>query len=538
MTDMNEATANPIAVADYVVVGSGSAGSVLAERLSSDPRNRLIVLEAGGEDNDRRIRTPVTWTQLFRSPIDWDYLTEPQPELNGRRMYWPRGKTLGGSSSMNATVWIRGFAADYDEWAEHAGVQWSFNRIVKYFKQIENVEGAREPHEGVDGPLHISHQRSPHRFTAAWLEAVQQIGYAVERPNLPQPNGFSQTMVTQRRGARWSAADAWLRPALRRKNITLITNATVTRVIFNDKQAVGAEFTTNGRRQLVRARREVILCAGAVNSPQLLMLSGIGDNEHLQRHRIEVVHHLPEVGHNLQDHLAAVLNFDVDGGSLFAAGTPLSIANYLIRRRGMLTSPAGESYGFVRSRPELALPDLELIFAPGPFLDQGIGQPHRHGVALGPILQKPHSRGVISLRSADPKDKPIIDPRYLSDSGGVDRAAMLEGLRMCAKIVDTPALAGVVGAISRPIGATDISETTLEKALYNEGQSFFHPVGTCRMGTDSASVVTPELEVRGVRGLRVADASVMPTITHGHTHAPSVLIGAKAADLIAATHHR
>jgi choline dehydrogenase len=530
---MNEPTGDGLAIADYVVIGSGSAGSVLAERLSADPRNQVVVVEAGGRDTDRRIRTPVTWPQLFRSPIDWDYLTEPQLELNGRRMYWPRGKTLGGTSSMNGTLWVRGFAADYDEWAKHAGVQWSFNRIVKYFRQIENVEGAREPDEGVDGPLHISHQRSPNPFTAAWLQAVQQTGYALERPNLPQPNGFSQTMVTQRRGARWSAADAWLRPALRRKNLILITNATVTRVVFDDKQAVGVEFDYNGRRQFVRARREVVICAGTVNSPQLLMLSGIGDKEHLQRHGIEVVHHLPHVGQNLQDHFAAVLNFDVDGRSLFAAGKPLSIVNYLIRRRGMLTSPAGEAYGFVRSRPELALPDLELIFAPGPFLDQGLGQPYRHGVALGPILQKPHSRGVISLRSADPKDKPIIDPRYLSDPDGVDRDAMLEGLRMCAKIADAPALAGILGPLARPVGATDISEATLEKALHNEGQSFFHPVGTCRMGTDRASVVNPQLEVRGVRGLRIADASVMPIITRGHTHAPSVLIGAKAADLIA-----
>jgi choline dehydrogenase-like flavoprotein len=268
------------------------------------------------------------------------------------------------------------------------------------------------------------------------------------------------------------------------------------------------------------------------------MLSGIGDKEHLQRHRIEVVHNLPDVGQNLQDHLAAVLNFDVDRRTLFAAGKPLSTANYLIRRRGMLTSPAGEAYGFVRSHPELALPDLELIFAPGPFLDQGLGQPQRHGVAFGPILQKPLSRGVISLRSADPKDKPIIDPRYLSDRGGLDRAAMLEGLRMCAKIADAPALAGVLRSIARPIGATDTSEATLEKALYDEGQGFFHPVGTCRMGTDSASVVNPELKVRGVRGLRVADASVMPIVTRGHTHAPSVLIGAKAADLIAESNHR
>jgi choline dehydrogenase-like flavoprotein len=264
------------------------------------------------------------------------------------------------------------------------------------------------------------------------------------------------------------------------------------------------------------------------------MLSGIGDREHLQRNGIEVVHHLPHVGHNLQDHLVAYLGFDVQANTLFGAGRPLQIANYLIRRRGMLTSNQGEAYGFVRSRPELALPDLELFFGPGPFFDQGLGEMYGHAVTFGPILQKPHSRGVISLRSADPKDKAIIDPRYLSDPDGVDRAAMLEGLRMCAKIAVAPALTKLLGSIARPIGATDTSEATLEEALYNEAHSLWHPVGTCRMGTDRASVVTPQLEVRGVRGLRVADASVMPIITRGHTHAPSVLIGAKAADLIAA----
>jgi choline dehydrogenase len=264
------------------------------------------------------------------------------------------------------------------------------------------------------------------------------------------------------------------------------------------------------------------------------MLSGIGDREHLQSHGIEVVHHLPQVGHNLQDHLVAVLGFDVEENTLIGASKPLQIANYLIRRRGMLTSPQGEAYGFVRSRPELALPDLELFFGPGPFFDQGLSEPYGHAITFGSILQKPHSSGRISLRSAEPTDKPIIDPRYLSDSGGLDRTAMLEGLRMCAMIADAPPLTGLLRSIARPIGAIDTSETTLHNALYNEAHSIWHPVGTCRMGTDRASVVSPELEVRGVRGLRVADASVMPVITRGHTHAPSVLIGAKAADLIAA----
>jgi choline dehydrogenase len=530
---MNEPINRPIAVADYVVVGTGSAGSVVAARLSADERNQVVILEAGPKDKDRRIHMPVTWLQLFRSKFDWDYLTEPQPELNGRRIYWPRGKTLGGSSSLNAMMWVRGFAADYDEWAQHAGEEWAFSRVVDYFTRIEKLEGAREPDEGSAGPLYISQQRSPRRSTVAWLAAAEQSGYAIERPNLPEPQGFSEFVVTQRRGARWSAADAYLRPALRRENLTLMTEATVTRVIFEGGRAVGVEFQKNGARQFVRARREVVLCAGTVSSPQLLMLSGIGDAEEIRSHGIEVIHHSPQVGKNLQDHLAAVLGFHTQGDTLFAAGKPRQIANYLIRRRGMLTSPAGEAYGFVRSRPDLALPDLELFFGPGPFFDEGLVEPPGHALTFGPILVKPHSRGRITLRSADPTAKPIIDPRYLSDSDGIDRAAIMEGLRICAKIADVPPLKELLGPILRPLGATEIREETLESALNDEARTFYHPVGTCRMGTDPASVVTPRLEVRGVHGLRVADASVMPTIIRGHTHAPSTVIGAKAADLIA-----
>jgi choline dehydrogenase-like flavoprotein len=521
---------------DYVVIGTGSAGAVVANRLSADGSTEVLALEAGPKDNDKFVHIPAAFSKLFRSGMDWDYLTEPQKELNGREIYWPRGKMLGGSSSMNAMMWVRGFAADYDEWAVHAGQDWSFDQIVSYFRSIENVTDAWHfvdgDDSGVTGPLNVSRQRSPRSSTAAWLAAVQECGFAHARPNSRQPEGFCETVVTQRKGARWSTADAYLKPAMRRKNLSVLTGATATRVIVEGGRADGVEFEQGGRRCVARARREVVLCGGAVNSPQLLMLSGIGDRDQLDEHGIEVVHHAPDVGHNLQDHLVVPLGIEVQHDSLFAAEKPAQLVNYLLRRRGMLTSNVGEAYGFVRSRPELELPDLELLFAPAPFFDEGLGAPDGHAVVLGPILLKPESRGQIALRSADPHAKPIIDPRYLTDPDGVDRAAMMAGLRMSVKIAESPALNDVLGKIARPVGAQQWDDETLEEALNTCSHTLYHPVGTCRMGSDEASVVDPELRVRGVDGLRVADASVMPSIIRGHTHAPTVLIGEKAADLI------
>lgn len=522
---------------DYVVVGTGSAGAVIANRLSADPAVSVVALEAGPPNTNKFIRIPAAFSKLFRSELDWNYLTEPQKELGGREIYWPRGKVLGGSSSMNAMMWVRGFGSDYDQWATHAGPEWSYAQVVSYFRRIENATDAWHfisgDDSGVTGPIKVSRQRSPRSLTTAWLATARDCGFAAGRPNAPEPEGFCETVVTQHRGARWSTADAYLKPAMRRKNLRVLTGATATRVVIDDSRAVGVEFDQGGQRRVVEARREVVLCGGAINSPQLLMLSGIGDADHLDDHGIDAVYHAPEVGQHLLDHLVTPLGFDVQQDSLYTAEKPKQLIDYLLRRRGMLTSNVGEAYGFVRSRPDVELPDLELIFAPAPYFDQGIGDPYPgHAVVFGPILLTPRSRGQILLHSADPFDKPIIDPRYLSDPDGADRAVMMAGLRMCARMAETAPLNGLLGAIARPVGATKLDDATLEEALTSCSHTLYHPVGTCRMGSDEASVVDPALRVRGVEGLRVADASVMPTIIRGHTHAPSVLIGEKAADLI------
>lgn len=521
---------------DYLVIGTGSAGAVVASRLSADPANAVVALEAGPRDKNRFIKIPAGYVKLLRSEFDWDYLTEPQQELGGREIYWPRGRVLGGSSSINAMMWVRGFDADYDEWAKRAGPHWSFAQVLGYFRRIENVTDAWHfvsgDDSGVTGPVHISRQRSLRSFTAAWLAAVRECGFPAAQPNSARPDGFCETVVTQRRGARCSSADAYLKPAMRRNNLTVLTGATVTRILIDKSRAVGVEFQRGEQLCVAYARREVVLCGGAVNSPQLLMLSGIGDRDHLADHGIDLVYHSPEVGQNLVDHLTTRLGFVVAGGSLFAGEKPKELIDYLMRRRGMLTSSIAEAYGFLRSRPELDLPDLELMFCPAPFYGEGLDEPEGHGVVFGPILVAPQSRGQITLRSADPHAKPVIDPRYLTDPGGIDRAAMMEGLRICARIAAAPALKGLLGPVTQPRDCAELDEAALEGVLNNSAHTVYHPLGTCRMGSDEASVVDPQLRVRGIDGLRVADASVMPSTIRGHTHAPSVLIGEIAADLI------
>ncbi len=517
---------------DYVVVGAGSAGAVIASRLSESPSNQVLLLEAGPGRKETNVQVPAAFSKLFRSELDWDYLTEPQPSLGGRQIYWPRGRMLGGSSSMNAMMWVKGFQADYEEWGDAAGPEWGWESVRKTYAALEDVEDPTAL-DGIGGLVRVERQRSPRPYTNSFLQAAEEAGYPRGRANGPNPEAYVETMVTQRRGARWSTKDAYLTPARKRMNLTTLTDAPATRVLFDGTRATGVEAMVAGRRTVINARREVILAGGAINSPQLLMLSGIGPAGHLREHGVDVVHDLPEVGENLSDHLVGVLGWEVEGGTLGTAETPLQLVSYLLRRRGMLTSNVGEAYGFLRSRAGLSGPDIEMIFAPVGFFEEGLVPYEGHAVGLGPILIDPASRGQIRLRSADPAAKAVIDPRYLSDPDGHDRAAMVDGVRVALDIAAQPALKGILGKLVRPDLPNDAPPAEIADAvLARHAHTLYHPTGTCRMGSDGASVVDPQLRVRGVDGLRVADASVMPRIVRGHTNAPSILIGERAAEII------
>jgi choline dehydrogenase len=492
-----------------------------------------MLLEAGPADQNQAIHIPAAFSRLFKSALDWDYQTAEQEHLAGRSIYWPRGKVLGGSSSLNAMMWVRGFAADYDHWAERAGDDWSFESLLPYFRKVEAVAGSSDPDHGTEGALSIQRQRSPRSHTAVFLEATRELGYPTIPANSRTPMGFSQTMVTQKNGARSSTATAYLKPARHRANLEVRTGAHVTRVLLDGTLAVGVEAVIGGATRTLRARREVILSGGAVNTPQLLLLSGIGPGPQLRELGIDVVVDSPEVGKNLRDHLLALLGMGAERDTLFAATRPRELASYLLRRRGMLTSNVAEAYGFI-STTGAALPDIEIIYAPALYVDEGLTSIPAQGVGLGSILLQPKSHGTVTLASNDPLAKPIIDPRYLSDPNGDDLRTIMAGLDFCEDVLQTAAMrADTDGHFYAPEGADQMDRVTRDLASVTQlSHTLYHPTSSVRMGSDASAPVDPELRVRGLHGLRVADASVMPSIIRGHTNAPAIVIGEKAADLI------
>jgi choline dehydrogenase len=518
---------------DVVVVGAGSAGCALAGRLSEDPSLSVLLLEAGGSDDVLEVRIPAALYKVWRTKRDWNYTTEPQPGLGGRELFWPRGKLLGGSSSINAMIYIRGARADYDEWAKLTGdPTWSYEQVLPLFRRMEdNARGADEFH-GAGGPLRVEDLRSKHPWTRAVIQSAVAAGYPRNDDfNGERQEGVGPYQVTQRRGRRWSAADAYLAPALDRPNLTVRTGAQATRVLVEGGRATGVEYLTAGRREVARATREVVLSGGAINSPQLLLLSGIGPAGHLREVGVDVVHDLPGVGLDLQDHPLVPVIWNVRSGkSLFRAESPSGYAQWFGARRGPLTSNLAEAGLFTRSDDSLTECDLQFHFLPVKFWRQAEVDPDVDAFTAATVLVDVHSRGSVRLRSADPTWKPAIDAGYLTDERDVD--ALVSGVEKAREIASVGPLAAVLAEEWSP-GGTVHGREALRRVVRETVESLYHPVGSCRMGTGEDAVVDPQLRVRGLEGLRVVDASVMPTLIRGNTNAPTIMIAERAADLIA-----
>lgn len=530
---------------DYLIVGGGSAGCVLANRLSADPAHRVCLLEAGPRDSNPLIRMPVGIVFMMLSKaLNWRYFTEPQAQLEQRRMFWPRGKTLGGSSSSNAMVYTRGHPSDYDHWAALGNTGWSYADVLPLFKRSEHHERGESPFHGVGGPLNVAEQRSSNVLTHVYVQAAQQVGHARNDDFSGQvQEGVGPDQLTQKNGERWSVARAYLHPVHTRPNLTVITGAHATGVVMDGKRATGIRYVKDGKEHVLGARREVILAGGAINSPQLLMLSGIGPKEELEKHGIDVRQHLPGVGKNLQDHLDVLIVHQCAkavslGVSLRNLLSPLiHLVNYLLFRKGPYTTNAAEGGGFVRSSPEQPVPDLQFHFTPAHLDDHGhtlsraaytlIG----HGYALHVCDLRPKSRGEIRLSSADPAAPALIDPNYLSHPD--DMASLVRGVKAARKVLAAPAFDRFRGPELFP-GADVQSDAGIEAFIRRKAGTIYHPVGTCKMGSDPMAVVDEQLRVHGVAGLRVVDASIMPTLIGGNTNAPTVMIAEKAADMIIA----
>src|SRR3954447_2175029 len=517
--------------ADYVIVGAGSAGCALAGRLSEDPDQRVLLVEAGGPDRHPNIKIPAAFAKQFRTKLDWDLAPEPEPFLDNRSLYVPRGKGLGGSSSMNAMLYVRGRALGYDLWESQGAAGWGWEGVRPYFLRAENNERGASEHHATGGPLNVADERSPRPVMKKWFASAEKVGIPyVSDYNGPEQDGCSVVQVTQRNGRRFSAADAYLKPARGRPNLDVLTGAQVARLEIDDGRVTGVRFRDKrGREDLARADREVILSAGALGSPQLLMLSGLGPADHLHEHGIDVVADLPGVGGNLQDHPYAICIWDMPGGgSLKDAEKPKYLLEWLLRGSGPLSSTVAEAFAFVRSRPGLPAPDLQFHVAPAYFNDNGFDEYDGHAFSMGPVLVAPKSRGRVSLRSADPLAKPRILTNTLEEPEDV--ASLVEGVRLARRIAATEPLASQLGREIHP--GPRVSDDDLEQSARERVELLYHPVGTCRIGTDEEAVVDPELKVRGVEGLRVVDASVMPVIPGGNTNAPTIMVAEPPADLV------
>lgn len=515
---------------DYIIVGAGSAGCVLANRLTEDPQTSVLLLEAGGDDKKQEIHIPAAFSKLFKTSYDWTYYTDEEPQMLSRKMYWPRGKVLGGSSSLNAMIYIRGHRSDYDAWQEAGNQGWSYAEVLPYFKKAENQERGPSEYHGTGGPLNVTDPRYLNPLSRAFVEACKEFGMpenADFNGAVNEGTGFYQT--TQKHGARWSTVNAYLKPASNRPNLTIQTATLVTGILLEHGRATGIAYRQAGEGKTVLAQREVLLCGGAVNSPQLLMLSGIGPADHLRSVGVEVITDLPGVGQNLQDHLAAGVSFQaLKPVSLKDAQRPDHILDYLLRKKGPLTSNIAEAGGFLKLDAEAPVPDIQFHFAPVFYIDHGFTSPPGHGFTIGPTLLHPKSRGQIRLNSNDPYKHALIQARYLSAEE--DAQTLLRAVKVSRELADTRAFAGLRGP--QVLGSATMSDEEMLQAIRQYAETLYHPIGTCKMGHDSMAVVDEQLRVHGIEGLRVIDASIMPAIIGGNTNAPTIMIAEKAADLL------
>ncbi len=530
---------------DYIVIGAGSAGCVLANRLSADPDVSVLLIEAGAKDRHPLVRLPMLMGKLMHSGIyNWRFDTEPEPELDNRRIYWPRGKALGGSSTINGMIYVRGNAADYDRWAQMGNPGWSYAEVLPYFRKSETHAQRRDDFHGGDGPLSVTRARGRNplfdRFVAAGVEA----GYERNDDfNGASQDGFGRYDFTIRNGKRHSTSRAFLRPVMRRPNLTVVTHALTERIVVENGRAVAVDYARGDARHRAIAAREIVLSAGAIGSPQILMLSGIGDADALKAHRIAPVHHLPGVGRNLQDHVDCCLVYEItEPVSLYSDLRADRITFAVIRGalfgEGVTTTFPYEGGAFLRSRDGLMAPDIQAHFMPAlektanlhwPKLRSTARVGDNHGITIrvGPV--NPESRGHLTLRSADPRDPPKIFANYLATQ--FDKDTTIAGVRLLREVMRQPAFADIIGPELAP-GPEKVSDADLIQWLRQAGGTTLHPVGTCRMGPDEDAVVDHRLRVRGLDGLRVADASIMPIISSGNTNAPTIMIGEKAADMI------
>ena len=529
---------------DYVIVGAGSAGCVLANRLSADSGATVLLLEAGGPDRNPLFRLPMLMGKMFHSGIyNWHYHTEPEPHLNDRSLYWPRGKALGGSSTINGMLYVRGNRHDYDRWAQLGNSGWSYDDVLPAFRRSEGHLHRDDAWHNREGELTVTRARSDNPLHDVFARAGAEAGHPVNDDfNGEDQEGFGRYDFTIRDGKRWSTSYAFLRPALTRPNLTVTTNALTERVEVDNGRVTGLTYRRNGESHTVNARREVILSAGVVNTPQVLMLSGIGPADELARHGIGMVHELPGVGKNLQDHVDCVMSWSCTQPitlirDLRVDKVAVSLATGLLFGTGVLTTFPYESGAFMKSREDLAAPDIQLHFMPALEKTANLQWPNPfrsaedkrsdHGLTIrvGPV--NPASRGEILLASADPSAPPKIHANYLSDA--FDIATLIAGIRMTREVMAQPAFKPYVGAELAPGPKADDDEA-LTTWLRETAMTTFHPVGTCKMGHDRMAVVDNRLRVRGLAGLRIADASIMPVITSGNTNAPAIMIGERAAD--------